>query len=115
MPSTTSFEFGDIVLVAFPFTDQVRSKKRPAVVVSSDAYNRHRPDIILMAVTSQVRRTQGFGDVIVQNWQAAGLLKPSAIKPVIFTVEKPIILKRLGRLKVDDQRAAREVIATLIG
>jgi len=115
MPSTTSFKFGDIVLVTFPFTDQVRSKKRPALVVSSDAYNQHRADVILMAVTSQVRRTPGFGDVVVQNWQAAGLLKPSAIKPVIFTAEKRIILKRLGRLKAKDERAAREVIATLIG
>jgi mRNA interferase MazF len=32
-----SFEFGDIVLVQFPFTDQSASKKRPAVVTSSNA------------------------------------------------------------------------------
>jgi mRNA interferase MazF len=31
-----SFEFGDVVLVPFPFTDQTTSKKRPAVVVSSN-------------------------------------------------------------------------------
>lgn len=38
MPSTTSFEFGDIVLVSFPFASQMGRKKRPAVVVSSGAY-----------------------------------------------------------------------------
>jgi mRNA interferase MazF len=33
-----SYDFGDIVLVPFPFTDQSGIKKRPAVIVSSAAY-----------------------------------------------------------------------------
>jgi mRNA interferase MazF len=40
----TACEFGDVVLVPFPFTDQTATKKRPAVVVSSIAYNRKRPE-----------------------------------------------------------------------
>lgn len=32
----TGFEFGDVVLVPFPFTDQSAAKKRPAVVISKD-------------------------------------------------------------------------------
>ena len=51
----TSFEFGDVVLVPFPFTDQSTTKKRPAIVVSSQTYNTERPDVIIMAVTSQAR------------------------------------------------------------
>ena len=39
MPSTTGYRFGDLVLVPFPFTDQTGVKKRPAIVVSSDAYH----------------------------------------------------------------------------
>jgi mRNA interferase MazF len=35
-----AYGFGDIVLVPFPFTDQSGAKKRPAVIVSSAAYNR---------------------------------------------------------------------------
>ncbi len=50
----TDYSFGDIVLVPFPFTDQSTVKKRPAVIVSSNAYNKKKPDIIIMAVTSIV-------------------------------------------------------------
>jgi mRNA interferase MazF len=49
------FEFGDVVLVPFPFTNQAASKQRPAVVVSARAYNQAKPDLIMMAVTSQLR------------------------------------------------------------
>jgi len=46
-----SYDFGDIVLVPFPFTNQSQAKKRPAVVVSSTRYHEARPDIIIMALT----------------------------------------------------------------
>jgi mRNA interferase MazF len=55
----TGCKFGDVVLVPFPFTDQSGAKKRPAVVVSSAAYNVGRPDLILMAITSQIKTAPG--------------------------------------------------------
>jgi mRNA interferase MazF len=60
-----SYSFGDVVLVPFPFTDQTGNKKRPAVVVSSAAYNNSRPDSILMAITGQVKTTQAIGEMVV--------------------------------------------------
>lgn len=41
-----------------------------------------------MAVTSQVRPIAAFGEVMIADWQKAGLLKPSVIKPVMATVER---------------------------
>lgn len=111
----TRFEFGDIVLVPFPFTDYSTTKKRPAVVISSDAYNSERLDLIIMAVTSQIRPTAALGEVIVQDWQTAGLLKPSVIKPVITTIEKELIIKLIGRLKAGDRRALRAALETILG
>jgi mRNA interferase MazF len=55
-PNMTNFEFGDVLLVPFPFTDQTTSKQRPAVVVSSKAYQAAKPDIIIMAITSQMHQ-----------------------------------------------------------
>ena len=85
-----SYRFGDVVLVSFPFTDQSASKQRPAVVVSSAAYHRARPDLIIMAISSQLRPAASLGEVVVQDWQAAGLIKPSVVKPVITTTTPAI-------------------------
>jgi len=111
----TPFEFGDIILVPFPFTDQSTSKKRPAVVISSVAYNAERPDLIIMAVTSQIKPTAIIGEVIVQGWQEAGLLKPSAIKPVVTTIEKTLVINTMGRLSEDDQKAMQESLKAILG
>jgi mRNA interferase MazF len=59
---TMPYEFGDIVLVPFPFTNQAASKQRPAVVVSNRDYTAGRPDVVAMAVTSQLRSTPALGD-----------------------------------------------------
>ena len=115
MPPTTSYSFGDIVLVPFPFTDQTGTKKRPAVVVSSAAYNQARRDLVIMAVTSQFTHSGAFGEVIVQDWSATGLIKPSAIKPVFTTVEKSLVIRRLGRLKEADQQALKRTLGAIVG
>ena len=111
----TSYDFGDVVLVPFPFTDQSGMKKRPAVVVSSAAYNISRLDLILMAITSQIRSTKSFGEVIIAEWQKAGLLKPSVIKPVLTTVERRLILRQLGRLEPSDRATLQQSIRTIVG
>ena len=115
MPPTTRYSFGDIVLVPFPFTDQSATKKRPAVVVSSSAYHGARPDLIIMAVTSQVRPTHTIGEVLITDWQGAGLIKPSVVKPVITTIEASLVLRRLGRLGAQEQLSLRVAIGVIVG
>ena len=115
MPPTTVYNFGDVVLVPFPFTDQTGTKRRPAVVVSSAAYNGARRDLVLMAVTSQVRATTSIGEVVVAEWKKAGLLKPSVIKPVLTTVEKGLVLRTLGQLEASDQSALRGALRLILG
>jgi len=84
MPPTTSYRFGDIVLVPFPFTDQSATKRRPAVV-------------------------------LLKNWQAAGFLKPSAIKPVVTTIGRSLVIRALGRLDEEDQAALKRAIGAMLG
>ncbi len=111
----TGYDFGDVVLVPFPFTDQTGGKQRPSVVVNSARYQRERPDLILMPITSQNQKSTRFGDVHITDITAAGLLLPGIIKPILFTMEAKLIRKSLGRLADDDQRTLRHCIALLIG
>jgi mRNA interferase MazF len=109
------FEFGDIVLVPFPFTNQAASKKRPAVVISNRAYNMARPDVIVMAVTSQLRANTGLAEIGIARWQSTGLLKPSTIKPVMATLEQRLVRRQLGALDLGDQAALSAGIDRIIG
>ena len=112
---TMPYEFGDVVLVRFPFTNQAAFKQRPAVVISNKAYNLAKPDVVIMAITSQLRSPSSHGDVLVGQWQAANLLKPSMIKPVFATIEQSLILSSLGTLQPADQAALRQAIAAVLG
>jgi mRNA interferase MazF len=86
------------------------------VVVSSDAYHRWRIDVVVMAITSQIARAaSASGDVAVVEWQQAGLLKPSLIKPVFATIERRIVVRALGILAPRDQSALRQALTVLLG
>jgi mRNA interferase MazF len=110
-----AFSFGDVVLVPFPFTDQSGTKKRPAVIVSGAAYNAGRRDLVIMAITSQARQPLGFAEASIADWQAAGLIKTSVLKPVFTTIEQGLVVRAMGKLSVGDLRALRESIAQVIG
>lgn len=68
MTDAPRFEFGEVVLVPFPFIDQMGNKHRPAVVVSNGRYSAHRRDIVIMAITSRVRIPLGFGEAMLSDW-----------------------------------------------
>lgn len=106
----TSYRFGDIVLVPFPFTDQTTTKKRPAVVISSENYNQHHLDLIVMAITSQQQATILPDHLVVADWQGASLLKPSVIKPIAATVEKALVIRTLGRLQSIDRQSLQTLL-----
>jgi mRNA interferase MazF len=115
MTTSSRFSFGDVVLVPFPFTDQSGTKKRPAVVVSSHGYNGSRRDIVIMAITSQVRTPLGFGEGMVGGWQGAGLIKTSVLKPVFTTIEQGLVLRVMGHLSAADIKTLRGIVADVIG
>jgi mRNA interferase MazF len=65
--------------------------------------------------TSQFRPSPTLGEVWLDQWQAAGLLKPSAIKPVFATLEQTLIIKQLGALLAADQAGLKNAITRILG
>lgn len=101
MPSTTRYRRGDIVLVSFLFTDLSSSKRRPALVISPDAFNDHREDLVLVAVTSQEPDHKAIS--IDANDLVEGTLpKQSFVKATkIFTMHSTLVLKRICGLRTE--------------
>lgn len=109
------FDFGDVVLIPFPFTDQAGVKQRPAVVVTSSEYAEARPDIIVMAITSRMRPSLGYAEYVIADWQGAGLVKSSLVKPVLASIEQSLVRRVMGRLGDADLEGLREVIEFILG
>jgi mRNA interferase MazF len=67
-----------------------------------------------MAVTSQLRPQNRF-DIPLQEWQQAGLLKPSVVKPVIATMENILVIRALGWLGEKDRETLGDQLLKLLG
>lgn len=99
MPSTISYNRGDVALVPFPFTDLTSIKQRPALVISSNALNRNRPDVLVAAITSQIPAQLDEDEILIPLAEAAqwGLPKPSVIRLTkLFSIHQSLIRKSLG-------------------
>ena len=101
----TIYNQGDAQLVPYPFTDQSETKQRPAIVLSGAAYNQSHPDVILAPITSQI--TYSKDEIILGNWQTAGLLKPSSVKPLLSSLETGLVRRTLGKLSASDLNQVR--------
>ena len=93
----TAYDRGDVVLVSFVFSDESGKKFRPAVVISSTAYNRSRQEIIVAAITSNIRRRL-FGDHPIADWKGAGLLFPSMVTGIFRTIKQTMVDRKIGTM-----------------
>ena len=101
---------GDVVLVAFVFSDGSGIKKRPALVISNDSYNAKREEIIIAAITSNTRRIL-YGDTKIVEWENAGLIKPSTVVAILQTIKKAMVQRKLGNLSLSDFTSTQKNIA----
>ena len=108
-----TFEAFDIVVVPFPFTDRAANRRRPALVLSVGAFEESTGHVILSMITSATHSSWD-SDVSLRDWKAAGLPKPSIVRPKIFTLDKRFILKKLNGLTKRDRSAVIRAFAPLL-
>ena len=98
MPSTTHYRRGDIVLVPFPFTDLSSSKRRPALIISPDAFNDQMQDVVLAAITSHPSSEHAV-TMEPRDCIDGTLPKASVVKLTkLFTIHSTLVIKKLCAL-----------------
>jgi mRNA-degrading endonuclease toxin of MazEF toxin-antitoxin module len=94
---------GDVILVRFPHPSGARGKKRPAVVVQSDAYNRSVKTVVVAEVTKNLTMASDpaclFIEVNTLEGQATGLKRDSVVSCLLLaTIDSNRVDQILGRL-----------------
>ena len=103
---------GDIVLGRFPGA-QV-TKARPAVVLSTEGYHLHRPDVVVGLITTQIPKAIGPTDCLLRDWVQAGLHASSYFRLFLVTLPQQDV-RQIGRLSPADWESVRACLTAGLG
>ncbi len=109
---TMRYNFGDIVLIEFPYTNGIGIKKRPALVI----YDSGDPDIVVARITSQSVATGN--DIPLSDWKSTGLNVASTVRlHKVAMLEKLLISRTIGHVSASDEQTItiylKQVVAGL--
>ena len=110
----TKINRSDVILVEVIFSDGLGVKLRPALVLSDNDYNKVRNEIIVSAITSNVKQIYR-GDTEIIDWEKAGLKVPSLATAILQTVRKDSIKKHLGQIAKSDFARIEKNISAVLG
>ena len=97
-----------VVIVPFPFTEGPRSKRRPALALSTKAFNENGHTVLAMITTKAHHPWPG--DTDVDDYQLAGLKTPCIVRLKIFTLDNRLVVRQIGRLSDKDRNRTSENI-----
>ena len=100
---TGTVECGEIYVCIFPFTSGRGAKARPILALVDLG-----ADCLVCRITSVPH--QGFLDLAINDWQKAGLEKPSVARlSRLVTIEKNLLKVRIGKLSDVDLSLVRKM------
>jgi mRNA interferase MazF len=92
------FVKGNVVIVPFPFSDLTKTKRRPALVLST----LRGDDLILCQITSRLVLDEYAVALETSDFSSGSLTQSSNIRPNrLFTADCQIILSTAGQLKAN--------------
>ena len=111
----SAFQQGDVLFVDVVYSGSVGSKRRPVVVLSTDAFHGAGCKIVVAGITTNVLGPFRPGDVLLEDWHQAGLVRPSAFRGLILTVDRNKIIRELGQLSEADFKKIKQGVADIMG
>ena len=100
------------MVVPFPFTERVATKRRPALVLSRSEFNEGQGQLVLAMVTSTTARWSS--DAPIADWREAGLTLACHVRMKLFTLDRSLIVSRLGALSHRDRQAVALSLTTVL-
>jgi mRNA interferase MazF len=112
-----TFRRWDIVSVPFPFVEGHATKRRPALVVSTDAFHRaHNACFGAMITTARDMRDMRPDDIEIAELSAAGLPRPCVIRLArLATFEWSDLIRRAGTLHRRERPAVEALLRRWFG
>ena len=91
-----------VIVIPFPFTDRVASKRRPATALSGKSFNEAGHTVLAMITTKH--HSPWPSDTPITDLATAGLREPCIVRMKLFTLDNRLIEKSIGKLGVADAR-----------
>jgi mRNA-degrading endonuclease toxin of MazEF toxin-antitoxin module len=109
-----------VILVRFPHPSGLRGKKRPAVVVQSDAYARAVSTVVVAEVTKNLTLASDPACLLVPvntpEGRATGLLQGSVVSCLLLaTIDAVRIAKVLGSLSAPMKQKLDDCLKAALG
>jgi len=107
-----TYSIGDVVLMPFPFTDKLASKKRPVVVISNAD---HFGDFQVVAVTSSERQNSGV--MISNDSLAEGVLPKTswARTGKLYTLNTSLVIRKIASLNQNKWNEVQNAVCGQLG
>ncbi len=105
-----------IALLSFPLSNLQASKVRPVIVISNDKYNKKSHDIVVIPLTSNLRKT-GYDMIITNNNLEKGNLVVESRAKVdrVFSVEQKLIRLSIGQINKNTFAELKTILSKLVG
>ena len=105
---------GEIVLIPMPFTDLTSARRRPAIVISNDTYNRTTIDMVVVGMTSLLSPTPHSFTLTTKDLAAGVLNHPGKVRvDKIYTLSQNIIVKTFGKVNAATLDRIRQMLQDL--